>query len=181
MKSIVTSRGGDFFWLGLRDRRTDWRGVAGKGRGVASLWLLFAFGRNLPVELEDSGPGCYASRWATRPPHPPLAEPVLGRCHPRGYRSGAVYPSLPLTRRGALLPAPGLLAERQACASRSRAFLGARRPVQPLRGSPAARPGGAWAHRSPRPYLDSRSGTGASWSTSCQCLTLFPLPGPDGG
>ena len=135
----ATGRG--FLWLGLRDRKTDWRGVAGKGRGFSSLWLLFAVGRSLPGEREDLGSRllCFLLGHASTPP--PLAEPVLGRCHPpAAIAPGRCTPSFPLTRRGALLPAPGRPAEGQARVASSLAFLEAGR-VLALLGTLAARPG----------------------------------------
>lgn len=133
--------GRGFLWLGLRDRKTDWRGVAGKGRGFSSLWLLFAVGRSLPGEPEDLGSEllCFPLDHASTPP--PLAEPVLGRCHapPHGYCAEAVRPFLPLTRRGALLPAPRRPAEGQVLVASSLAFLGAGW-VLALRGAPQSLP-----------------------------------------
>lgn len=141
-------KGRGFLWLGLRDRRTDWRGVAGKGRGFATLWLLFAVGRSLPGEPEDSGSRllCFPLGHASTPP--PLAEPVLGRCHSRGFRSGAVHPFLPLSRWRAFLVS-GRRTEDQARISSSPGFQGAG-PVLAVPGTPAARP---WEPGLPRLWV----------------------------
>lgn len=135
----VTGRG--FFWLRLRDRKTDWRGVAGKGRGFVPLWLLFAVGQSRPGEREHSESQRRYSPLGQASALPPLAKPVLGRCHPRGYRSGAAHPFLPRTRRGSLLSPCTWAPSGRPGAHLQLPSLSGRRTRPGSAGNPSARPG----------------------------------------
>lgn len=126
---------------------------------------------------------CFPLGHASTPP--PLAEPVLGRCHPPW-----------LSRRGgAPLPSPNPAGCTPPCTWAAQRGPGARRQLLSLPGSrtgpgsagnPCRAPRGAWASEAvgaercaPRPCLGSRLGTGAPWSSSCQCF-IFVSPSRSG-
>lgn len=111
---------------------------------------------------------------------PPLAEPVLGRCHLPGLsRWGGAPP-----------PSPNPAGCTPPCTWAAGGVPGARHQLPSFPGSRTG-PSSAWNPRrasrrawaseavgaercAPRPCLDSRSGTGAPWSSSCQRFTFVP-------
>lgn len=110
-------------------------------------------------------------------PSPHELNPFWGGVTPGAFRSGAVHPLLPLTRG---VRAPSLWEAGQGPGAHLQLpSLPGRRTGPGCAGNPRSAPLGAWAseavgaeRKAPRPCLDSRSGTGASWSSSCQRFTF---------